>query len=202
MIRNLSYLLFSVFVFVLILPIKAQDEISLDYFEASQNEDEVLLKWAISKGSFCNGITITRSSDSLYFEAIGRIEGVCGSPDFQQPYSFVDEAPLSNQKNYYKLELGTTEFSAVISIDVIQRNEEGYQIIPHPMKTQSRIYFDNPDDKAHNIHVFNLNGQLVYEAITSGSFFELDGKYWPAGMLLFQIIHEEKYIQGKILISH
>ena len=48
MIRNLSYLLFSIFVFVLILPIKAQDEISLDYFEASQNEDEVLLKWAIS----------------------------------------------------------------------------------------------------------------------------------------------------------
>ena len=201
MIRPLFYLLLSIGIWVAAHPVQAQNEVSLDYFEASQNQDEILLKWAISKGSFCNGITITRSSDSLFFETIGRIEGVCGSPDFQQPYSFVDEDPLPNQKNYYKLELGTTAFSEVIFVEMIQRNEEGFQIIPHPLKTQGRIYFDNPDYKAHKLYVYHLNGQLVYEASTTDSFFELDGKYWTAGLYLFQIIHEEKYIQGKILIS-
>jgi len=180
--------------------IKAQ-EVELDYFEANQNQEQVLLKWAISKGSVCNGITITRSSDSLYFETIGRIEGVCGSPDFQQPYSFVDEAPLKNKINYYKLELGISDFSEVISIKTIDKNGKAYQVIPNPIQEQGRIYFDNPYYENHQIDIYNINGSLVNTMIGHQNYFGIEAHLYSTGLYIFHITTPEKTIKGKFIIS-
>ncbi|NPD47621.1 MULTISPECIES: T9SS type A sorting domain-containing protein [unclassified Lentimicrobium] len=174
----------------------------LDYFEATENQDEVLLKWAISKGSTCNGITITHSSDSLYFSPIGRIEGVCGDADTPQPYSFVDLNPLKNQKNYYKLELGTSSFSEVISITLVNKNEEGYQIRPQPIHSEANIYFDNPDFNTAQLHIYNFNGQLIYQSQSRENYFEINSAPWSSGLLFFSILLDDKEIKGKLLIAH
>ncbi len=174
----------------------------LDYFEASDNSGEILLKWAISKGSTCNGITITHSSDSLFFTPIGRIEGVCGGTDSPQPYSFVDLNPLKNQTNYYKLELGTSSFSDVISISLIQKNEEGYQIRPQPITSLANIYFDNPDFDNAQLNIYDFNGQLIYQSETKENHFEIDSNNWSSGLMFFSIIIEGREIKGKLLIAH
>lgn len=198
-----SFVLLSILVTFTLLStaVKAQAKTILDYYEANQNQNSILLKWAISKGSTCNGINITRSSDSLYFETIGRIEGVCGSPDFQQPYSFVDESPLKNQMNYYKLELGINEFSEIISLYYLEKNEVGYQIIPQPMHNQGRIYFDNSDRQRWDLSVFNMNGQLIYQSSTKENYFDIETSRFSSGMLFFQLSSNDEQIKGKLLIS-
>lgn len=186
---------------VLNAPTITAQEVELDYFEANQSQEQVLLKWAISKGSICNGITITRSSDSLYFETIGRIEGVCGSPDFQQPYSFVDKNPLKNQLNYYKLELGINDFSEIISIYHLPSNEQAYQIIPHPINSNGRIYFDNTENKRWELNVYNINGQIIYQSSSRENYFAIETGHLSSGMLFFQLSTSDELIKGKLLIS-
>lgn len=192
-------LIFVVILFLNPFEIKAQG-VELDYFNATENKSEVLLKWAISKGETCNGILITRSTDSLNFEAIGQIEGVCGSPDFQQPYTFVDTSPLQNTKAYYRLELGISDFSVIISIEVISKNERGYQVRPQPMQNNGRIYFDNSEGKEWNLKVLNTNTQVFFETKTTGDFIELNTSGWPPGLFVFILSSGSKNIQGKLII--
>jgi len=178
----------------------AQD-VDLAYFNASENNDEVLLKWAISKGETCNGILITRSSDAINFKAIGQIEGVCGSPDFQQPYTFVDTSPLQNTIAYYRLELGISAFSDIISIELVSKNENGYQVRPQPMKTKGKIYFDNSIGDEWSLKVFNINAQLIFEDKTKNDFVELNTSGWSAGLFVFILSSGSSNIQGKLMIS-
>lgn len=188
--------------FILISNMLVAQKTELDYFEASDNSGEILLKWAISKGSTCNGITITRSFDSLFFSPIGRIEGVCGDADSPQPYSFVDLNPLKNQKNYYKLELGTSSFSDVIFITLVNKNEEGYQIRPQPIQSEANIYFDNPDFNIAQLHIYNFNGQLIYQSQSREDYFKINSTPWSSGLMFFSILLEDKAIKGKLLITH
>ena len=178
----------------------AQD-VDLAYFNASENNEEVLLKWAISKGETCNGILITRSSDAINFEAVGQIEGVCGSPDFQQPYTFVDTSPLQNTIAYYRLELGISSFSDIISIELVSKNEKGYQVRPQPMNNNGKVYFDNSTGDEWILKVFNINAQLIFEDKTKNDFVELNTRDWPPGLFVFILSSGSTNIQGKLMIS-
>lgn len=173
----------------------------LDFFQATEIQEQVLLKWAISKGETCNGILITRSDDSLYFEAIGRIEGVCGSPEFQQAYSFVDENPLLNKKAYYRLELGLSDFSSIISVEIIAENDKGYQVRPQPIQYTGKIYFNNPEDQEWQLKIYRLNAQIIYQTSTRNHFFEIETSEWRSGVYLFVLLSEAERIQGKIIIT-
>ena len=178
----------------------AQETI-LAYFNATENQEEVLLKWAILEGETCNGILITRSTDSLFFEAIGEIGGVCGDPNFQQPYSFVDEAPPKNTTVYYKLELGISDFSEIISIELISKNESGYQVRPQPMRNHGKIYFDNPESNEWEIEIYQMNGQIIYQNITQNNYFEIYTGNWSGGVYIFHLSSSKENIQGKIIIT-
>jgi len=198
----LKYNIFILLTLILTVQSSPAQETELDYFEANQNQEQVLLKWAISRGSVCNGITITRSSDSLYFQTIGRIEGVCGSPDFQQPYSFVDETPLKNKKAFYRLELGVTDFSDIISFTLIDKNEKGYQIIPNPIQNQGRIYFNNPFREEFILSLFSINGSLLLQGSSREEYFQINSSELKNGIYFFTITYKEEAIRGKFLVIH
>lgn len=183
-----------------IIKAKAQETI-LAYFNASEMHEEVLLKWAVLEGETCNGILITRSTDSLFFEAIGEISGVCGDPNFQQPYNFIDKTPPKNTKVYYKLELGVSDFSNIISIELISKNESGYQVRPQPMQNKGKIYFDNHENKEWGIDIYQMNGQIIYQSITQKNYFELFTENWSGGVYIFNLSSSEKIIRGKIIIT-
>ncbi len=185
--------------FVLLQSFGSIAQITLDYFEANEDNRSIFLKWAVSEGQTCNGITITRSADGLFFEEIGRIEGVCGSPDVAVPYSFTDEAPLKNQRNYYKLELGVSEFSEVISIEYNEKNEEGYQIRPNPVQDFTIIYFDNPNFEEIELLIFDSYGRQVDAYSSKSSFIEIDAVSFSSGMFFFLLTSPDASIKGKFL---
>jgi len=197
---TLYRLLVILFLLGSIIPLKAR--ITLDYYEANKTNNAVLLKWAISHGQTCNGITITRSSDSLYFEPIGRIEGVCGSPDASIPYSFIDETPLKNQINYYKLELGVSSFSPIISFNYIDISKQNYQLWPNPAQDQTSIHFENPNFELFQLIIFDSFGRKIEELETKNSFFNLSTSNYPSGIYVFQLISINVKTMGKFMVTH
>lgn len=78
---------------------KAQEP--LVAYAATTVKDGVLISFTMRGGFSCNGINIERSEDSVNFSVIGEIEDICGNPDFDVPFSFIDPQPLPNRKNFY-----------------------------------------------------------------------------------------------------
>ena len=84
---------------------QGQDTI-LANFDVIVLSNSVELKWTIKKGNTCDDISILRSKDSLRFNEIGTIPGICGSPAFAESFQFSDNNPIQNQTKYYRLQLG------------------------------------------------------------------------------------------------
>ncbi len=187
--------------FCTVLSVSGQENTILDSFNAADNNGTVFLKWVISSGSTCDGINIFRSSDTIGFIQIGRIEGICGSPDTPQPFSFTDENPLKNQINYYRLELGYSGYSEIISIELISLNNRDHQVRPNPVVNGAKIYFENDESKPHILLVFDLNGRIIDEQSNSQAYFSINTSSLPGGLYLFSISGTEsnQIIKGKFI---
>lgn len=194
-----------IWIFMLtMLSAKAQDQPVLDVFFATENNGVVYLNWRILAGGTCNGTNVLRSSDSLNFTEIGRIFGVCGNLSKPESYSFIDESPVSNKRNYYRLELGPWNFSETIYTDIIDLNEQAYQIRPNPIQTKAKIYYRNTKKLKQTLSIYNIIGQKMVSLTSRDEYFEIDVRTLENGMYVFSIIPEDgqSIIKGKMIVQH
>lgn len=179
----------------------AQSASILAEFTAVRNNTEIILNWVIEKGNTCNGIAITRSTDSLNFIEIGNIEGICGDEERAVSYLFTDENPVRNTRNFYRLELGSVGSSEIVGIDFPYFSDKGFSIRPNPAYNEATVYFLNPDKDEHEISVYNLNGMEVLKTESAEDNFVLNRKRFGAGMYLFSIKNNEgDRINGRVLL--
>ena len=174
----------------------------LDDFSLDLNQGKVLLAWTIKSGSVCNGIQIYRSSiDSVDFELIEDIQGVCGDLSSPVAYTFTDETPLPNQVNYYKLLLGGQEFSEVLGIEVLIIPTNSYLLKPHPVISSSSLYFYNSNNNDVELKVFDDFGSIVYKDQTNSNRFTLDSSMISSGLYYFTLENKsnQSIINGKAL---
>lgn len=132
-------LLITVLVFLAGTRLVAQETTILDNFTAIKNDGKIYLRWVITSGRTCDGTRIYRSGEQIHFTQIGDISGICGSSTSPVPYDFIDENPLKNQRNYYRLESGNNGFSEIVSLESIGFENKGYQVRPNPVITQAQI---------------------------------------------------------------
>ncbi|MBL6667776.1 MAG: T9SS type A sorting domain-containing protein [Crocinitomicaceae bacterium] len=175
----------------------------LDDFALDLNQGKVLLAWTIKSGSVCNGIEIYRSTieDSLNFELIEDIQGVCGDLSSPVAYTFTDENPLQNQVNYYKLLLGGQEFSEVLGIEVLLIPSNSYLLKPHPIVSSSSLYFYNSNNNDVELKVFDDFGSVVYKNQTNSNRFILDSSMISSGLYYFTLENKsnKSIINGRAL---
>lgn len=175
----------------------------LDDFALDLNQGKVLLAWTIKSGSVCNGIQIYRSTieDSLNFELIEDIQGVCGDLSSPVAYTFTDENPLQNQVNYYKLLLGGQEFSEVLGIEVLLIPSNSYLLKPHPIVSSSSLYFYNSNNNDVELKVFDDFGSVVYKNQTNSNRFILDSSMISSGLYYFTLENKsnKSIINGRAL---
>lgn len=165
----------------------AQDGTVQLRFSATEVGGNVFLEWTMDLGQTCNGIDITRSTDGIDFSPIGNIQGICGSPFDTVSYSFIDESPILNQINYYRLTLGNLGPSQTLSVEIIDLEGTGYQVRPNPMVGIGRIYFDNDRNEEHRLLLISINGAALKQLTTRNDFFDLNGSDLPAGIYIFRI---------------
>ena len=170
------------------LTLLAQNEDVLKQFTAVQVGNHVQLDFTIQAGNTCNGIQIYRSSDSLIFEEIGDIQGVCGSSDRNESYSFTDFTPLNNAANYYRLQLGTLGFTYTVKVFFIELNGNDALIYPNPLTGESSINILNSSHAELRLKIFSSDGKLFYESDgLRGNSFALKRKDFSGGVYFFQI---------------
>ena len=182
----------------------AQEHSILGSFFAKEINGKALLNWHIKAGSSCNGIQIFRSTDSIHFSQIWDIQGVCGNISEPQNYNFTDNNPVKNKVNYYRLELGNTGFSHVVSVEVTDINNGAYQIRPNPVNSEFKIYFDNDKAQEQQLIIYNMSGVQVFSSFTNENIFLLDAGILPSGLFLFTISTPENLptLHGKLIVQH
>jgi len=163
------------FIFGYVPNLLSQSHYLLDNLNAIKDKDRIILQWTIKKGSSCIGIGILRSTDAINFEVIGEIKGVCGSTEFAQAYHFIDENPIRNKTNYYVLELGFSGKTAPpLSVEYIELGTNKSKVIPNPMSGEGRIYFENPNNENHTLHIFDAVGKYVFKYNSNQEYFSVN----------------------------
>ncbi len=129
-------------------------------FNAFSSGNQILLKWTIEAGKSCNGTIIEHSTDSIVFNQVGQIEGICGGEETPVPFEFLHTSPRINSKNYYRLVLGTQGFSNPLPI--IHKEKGQYQLYPNPIDFSSKILFANPKTESYLLSIYSLDGTKVF----------------------------------------
>jgi hypothetical protein len=169
----------------------------LRYFTGTVIDDQVRLSWVVYGGSTCNGIIIQRSTDGTMFETIGDIAGICGSPDTDIPYVFLDETPVSNQVNLYRLELGSQGYSTPVAINFVPLNNDGYNLRLENGGESASIFFSNENREVANVGLFDVIGRNIYQSSTRESYINIPLNSAPAGIYIFRILTDGNQVSGK-----
>jgi len=118
--------------FLLSSHIFAQRILNFKIFQANQ---AVFLNFILSKGSSCNGFNVLHSSDSVNFKVIHEDPTICGTSNADEAKNWTHANPITNQLNYYKIQLNPGEMSPVNRIFVNQTNKPNIVLFPNPIST-------------------------------------------------------------------
>jgi hypothetical protein len=199
---NFKISILAALIYLMPWTISGQSHELLTSFKAEKNSNRVILNWSIKQGNTCVGINILRAADTLNFVEIGNIQGICGSTEFEQRFTFVDDKPLPNQTNYYKLELGfsgRTEPPLKIDYDYVKLENNESKVVPNPNSGFGSIIFVNPYNQNFKIHIKDSHGRPVdtYESEAEIINFDVThqtknpfGYYMPANSYNYFIMDE------------
>ncbi|MFZ4546626.1 MAG: T9SS type A sorting domain-containing protein [Bacteroidales bacterium] len=179
----------------------AQETIILDGFVGVPQSQQIQLRWVISAGQTCNGIFIERSTDTLHWQNIGDIPGVCGSSSTPVPYNFIDTSPMHNSMNYYRLELGGQGYSPVINVPFYDFSSKGYVLIPNPVHEIAMLYFGTSTTETFDIAFFDASGKLVQKLSGVGGNCKVDASQLKPAIYFFVIERKGKSnVLGKLVV--
>jgi hypothetical protein len=134
--------------------------------------NDVLLEWKTADETNIDHyeIEVARTNGDFqtnHFEKIGSVQSN-GNPGALKDYSFVD---LENNKTgvrYYRLKIvatdGTFQYSDIRP--VIFDNDMLWQVYPNPSAGAFQFIFRQNSGESINVKVYNMKGQIVYQAKT------------------------------------
>jgi hypothetical protein len=183
--------------------LRAQNPSILTGFEVNRYPNSILINWELSGGSSCSELKVEHSTDSVNFVSIYDYPGICGNSTASERYSFTHTNPVANVRNYYRINLDTYGNSDIIGITFIKLDLNKAIIIPMPLQSLSRLYFDNPQKENATFLLYNSSGVLVekIENIKSDEIF-LGNLKLAVGVYSYNILLSgQKKIEGKLIIA-
>jgi len=135
----------------------------LDSFTLRRNGNEINTNFGIIGGASCVGVELQRSIDSVNFEVVAFISGICGGTDQTEFYSIGDVDPVPNVINLYRLNLGSEGKSGVVGIFFLPL-QSGIAVYPNPAKDFINILIDNPLRKTYFLSITNTSAQVIFES--------------------------------------
>lgn len=173
----------------------------LNSLEAYKQPNGVLVRWVIAGGGQCQGTKIFRSLDDLNFEQIGHIDGICGSTDAEETYTFFDTVPHPNTYNHYKLEMGFQGFSTSVTVFFEDFGNNDYSLFSDHATGSFRILYSNDLKNEAVLEVYDRFGNAVYGDVSTSSDIQFQTTGWRSGLYIFRISGVSKAdIVGKFYI--
>lgn len=179
--------------------LKAQDSLFNYVLADITEENDVLVRFELKSGNICTGITIERSTDGINFSSAGIIQGVCGNSSVAVAYQFLDENPVLNSFNYYRIIPGLATPTRPVSVFVVDFNTNGYYLYPNPVENQVKIFFKNTSNEEANLYLINSSGQILLSDQTNTDLWEPELQNMPAGLYFFSIEIKNQTISGRFI---
>lgn len=167
--------------------VPAQDRSIVEGFRVFARQGKAHLHWTVISGFTCSGIKIFRWDNASHFVQIAAIEGVCGSFTSSESYDFIDETPIKNSINSYRLELGGNGITETVSIEIVSIENGSYSLRPNPVVSEAKIYFDNNPEQEHRLDLYSLDGIKVFSSLTASDVFQIDMGSLQPGVYCFSI---------------
>jgi hypothetical protein len=190
LVRNIvsSSAVFLVLVF-LSQGVRGQSFPILSDFTAEKSGDKIFLNWTINAGNTCNGIFIFRSSDSLHYQKIGEIFGICGSATEPQSYSFFDTDPVKGKRNFYRLELGSVGLSGIVSLFFLIPGT--IQLFPNPARERLQVNFENEKKNKVTLQILDRQGRFIQLLGSRDDFIEVSLEQYSPGYYYYNLLNPE-----------
>lgn len=159
-----------------------------------------LVKWTI--GQQQNGLTfiVERSVNGVNFTAIGNVSGTTATA-----YSFTDNQPVLNGKNYYRIrqvdvsgretytEIRWVKFGSDVKMEVYPNPATNYvNIIVSDMGNTSKLWAE----------LFTMNGQKILTQKLDNGINQVNVSPVAAGTYQFRIVSGNETIETKTIIIH
>lgn len=206
--KNSSKLFTTLFICILanywfLSNVSAQGHPGLKEFTAKVSNCQVILQWTVNGGTTCNGITILRSKDTISFEPYGNIPGICGDLTAPVTYTYTDTFPKLNQRNYYRLELGTIGQSQFISTTVFDICEGGYLLEWDQKQNIFRLHLKNENEQLIRCSLYDSMGRFINELRTQTDLLEINPVQLGAGNYYFTLSNENRrFSSGTFPVIH
>ena len=175
----------------------------LNSLDAYKQPNGILVRWVIAGGGQCQGTKIFRSLDQTNFEQMGHIEGICGSTDGDETYSYFDSVPHANTYNNYRLEMGFQGFTSIVTVFFEDFGRSSY-VLQTDYATQTfKVLYSNDPKKEAILEVYDRMGNAIYTGSSTTSDIQFDTAGWLSGVYIFRVTGVSKTdIQGKFYIGH
>lgn len=150
--------------------------IKLKYFNATLEDDNVVLSWATEKEENFDRFIIEKSASKTEFIPIAEISGAGYTTSSEKKYSHIDPSPYLGF-NYYRLKAidldGTFEYFDIKSVNYM--GESSVEIYPNPV-TSGVIYLDvkfnpTPQDR---FTIMDMQGREIFSRGVSFGLQEFD----------------------------
>jgi hypothetical protein len=172
-------------------------------FKADLTQQEsMLVSWTMKAGITCIDLELQHAGPDLNFQSVYLHNGICGSTDKEESYSYEHIDGISTT-NFYRIKLGFIGYSDTIKIDAPLLGSNGIIVSPQPASSYFQFQFNNPKSDKFDLALFNLSGNLILRksGITSNAFSVISIEI-PAGYYIFDLRSNYQSHQGKICITH
>lgn len=168
----------------------AQNAPELASYTATFTHGNVLVNWTIKSGNTCNGARLYHSTDSIHYNLIHEVFGVCGNISEEESYFFLHTQPGLNQSNYYRLELGTDQNFWITRIWVPLDGANVLNVWPSPAHETIYAGWENKTYESYHLRITDFQGKRMYESLTRESFYSTSVQGYRPGLYLISVQKE------------
>ncbi len=179
--------------------------VEFTFFNAKLNGSQVDLSWQTYSEVNNDYFTVERSSDGIYFEEIGTVNGAGNSNNINN-YYFPDKSPLKGL-SYYRLKQtdydGSYKYSDIKAVNINQDvNNLNITLYPNPVKNNNlNIYFSKNIDNL-NISIYDIYGkEIMNKKYINIKNINIPTKSLEKGMYFINFIIEDKKYTNKIIVE-
>jgi len=162
----------------------------LDHFNATFNENQVVLDWATLVEINSDHFEVERSADGSNWATLGTV-AAAGNSETKLSYSFADPSPLTGA-NYYRLKMVDRDGQYKYSPVKVVRGSviKGFSVFPNPAREFLNITVSADAPAQLTFRIVNPFGQVLLErAFTNaaGTTISLPVQNFPAGNYILTI---------------
>ena len=151
----------------------------------------------MGRGVECLGIDVERSVNGSPFERVFAIGGVCGSPDFPEPYSFADTDLNESGVYTYLIRFGTIG-EAQISAEFVAVWDTGIAVVPfgggHILRAERM-------QGVFEVRIYRIDGRMVFNAAgLTDPTVVLPSEAWQSGVYVAHVESAARSVTQKFAV--